>query len=161
MGYSIRVISFLLIVPAILYAPGGSASEGYYKWVPEEYSETWTVPRAAYSALDMTAYYNNTAYLTDRLIRTGLMAYALRDTLEIRVNTACQPTWDTHIGNGRFSVSDRELRATYGEAGTSIMTNIVEIYFKEIDRSRVMVYFAIHGIVVGVWCDGVMKLKGE
>lgn len=160
MGRSIGFISFLLIVLVLLCVVVPVAGVAYYKWAPEEFNEPHTLTEAEFRVLRMNAEMNCRDHLTDRLVKTSFLAVCFNDTLQLYVNTNCQPSWDTHIGNGRFSVSDRELRATYGEAGANVM-KYVEVYLPGVDKERVLVFFAVRGIDVGIWCNGVMKLEGE
>lgn len=114
----------------------------------------------------MIAVMNTDAYgLTDRLIKKSFNADIIQSTAEkpsnimAMVDTLTQPIWNVYRGNGRFSVSDRELRATYQEAGTVVCKDICGFF--PVSMDRVTIQFSINGAYVGVWRDGVMKLAGE
>ena len=113
-------------------------------------------------ALELTAYSNNTDFLTERLQQTSFTAYWHFDTHELHlfVDTRPQPDWPTYLGNGRFSCSDREVRAAYEEAATNVMER-VRYYFPRITDRQVTIDFAVLGAPVGTWRGGRMVLEGE
>ena len=119
---------------------------------------------ADWSALKFTAANNSEGFLTDKLIRTGCLLLLMEHELEVFIGTHTQPDWNMYLGNGRFSVSDRELRAAYIEAVDEILS-MIRTYFPEeesdLSDHEIAMYFAIHGTSVGTWQGGVFKLGGE
>ncbi|NPV54739.1 MAG: hypothetical protein HPY71_14690 [Firmicutes bacterium] len=81
--------------------------------------------------------------------------------LEAQVNTTCQPSWNFYLGQGRFSVSDREVRAAYEEAGNYVFEEYIQPVFSQVSKNEVKITFFIQSYEVGTWRNGVMKLKGE
>lgn len=112
---------------------------------------------------------SNQRYLTDNLILTSVSAnedLQIRENLEIdlqiNVNTAPQPIWEKYyLGNGKFNLTDREVRGEYLEAGNRIVREINNYVDTSKIFSHIIIHFAIRGSEVGTWTDGVMKLKGE
>lgn len=125
--------------------------------------------RGEYDALRLTAYLSGEQFLTTKLKTVTVRVYHVGGTwaiggLAVEVNTATQPSWNVYLGRGRFSVSDRELRAAYTEAGAAF----AEMVRAEIDTTTdayiLVVHFAIRGSSVGRWNgwgDGVLTLEGE
>ncbi len=139
-----------------LYGPNSSCVINQDSFVPQK--DEW-------GSLYLTAYLNTGGWaLTQKLNRTSFTvvpstADGLK--LEAEVNTTCQPTWNFHLGQGRFSVSDREVRAAYEEAGNYVFENYIKPAFSQVSRNEVKITFFIQGYEVGTWHNGVMKLKGE
>jgi hypothetical protein len=77
------------------------------------------------------------------------------------ISTTAQPSWSNYyLGNGKFNLSDRELRAEYSKAANSIKKQLNH-YIDISDFDYLIIHFAIRGSDIGTWTDGVMKLKGE
>jgi len=135
-----------------------------YPFLSDSYNAEHIPIFAQWMELEFTAVHNHESYLTDKLVRTDCVAYLLEDRLSICVDTRTQPGWDVYLGEGRFSVSDRELRAAYTEATNRILKDI-RIYFPEkesgLSDQEIEIAFAIYGSEVGVWKGGVFKLEGE
>lgn len=129
------------------------------------------IPESAeLSVLDMNAWLNTDAYgLIDKLIKRSFRAELVRipqdeegySSYGIRavVDTKTQPTWNTYLGAGRFSVSDRELKVAYEEAAEALVSEIAD--FLWIWHENVEIAFHINGSYVGTWKNGVMKLVGD
>ena len=117
--------------------------------------------------LDMIARLNTSGYgLTERLHMTAFNAHFDADAgpndvrIRASVNTETQPGWNYHMGQGRFSISDREVRSAYQEAGEAAL-KAMNIYFPYDGPQQVAITFRINGYLVGEWHNGVMKLAGE
>jgi len=100
--------------------------------------------------------------LTEKLCKIGFdLAYLPwqpgNETLIAVVNTTTQPAWNYHIGQGKFSVSDREVRAAYMEAAEYVKSKLLP----SLPAKTVIIEFLIQGYKVGTWTNGVMKLVGE
>jgi hypothetical protein len=116
-----------------------------------------------------TAEQNCQGYLSDKLLKGSLVVNSNYDfsikkwLVEIVVDSLTQPAWNYYTGTGKFSVTDREVRAAYLEAGKYIYEKIVlKEYTQEYMKDcSVKIYFAIKGYDVGIWEDGNMKLTGE
>lgn len=125
--------------------------------------------RVEWEVQKMVAEENNESFLSTKLNKQGLSANMFYNSVEkkqelsIYIDTNTQATWNVYLGNGRFSVSDREVKAAYIEAGTFVKNEIVGKRFDEIVSSdfNVVVYFSNRGSSVGVWKNGDMKLTGE
>ena len=135
------------------------------------------------SELRITAYHNCEEALSEKLVKTSLKAFYSPDlvnvlmgtgqesTLTMYVDTKTQPTWNVHLGLGRFSVSDREVRLAYQEAADYVFEAMVEpslpITFTHPWESEeptdviFVIHFTIQGYAVGTWTNGTMKLEGE
>lgn len=120
--------------------------------------------------LDLTAYHNCYAYLSEKLVKTSLRAFYspavghLPGALLILVDTDTQPAWNVHVGAGRFSVSDREVRVAFSEAADYIYENILNASLKERLTQLgydIVIEFSIRGAKVGTWTNGTIKLAGE
>lgn len=144
---------------------GSSLLNGRTLWLGE--SILW---EDRLKALYLTAYLNTGGWaLTQKLSQTsftidaGLIPLPAPDgvKLEVQVNTTCQPTWNFHLGQGRFSVSDREVRVAYEEAGNYVFEKYIQPAFPKVSKNEVKITFFIQGYEVGTWRNGVMKLKGE
>jgi len=107
--------------------------------------------------------------LTNKINKLSFDIYLLDppiDGVRLRafVNTDTQPSWSVHKGGGAFSVSDREVKAAYLEAGRYVLDNIIWPAVSGIhtfQKSDVEILFFIRGYEVGLWRNGVMKLTGE
>lgn len=133
-----------------------------YPYLSNLYNESYTPTFADWRALDLTAAHNNESYLSDKLIKTGFGVYLLPTGITVGVGTKTQPSWDTYLGNGRFSVSDRELRAAYLEAVEEIF-EIIDLAFigSGLQRSHVKIIFSIRGSDVATFKNNQLKLEGE
>ncbi len=148
-----------------------NAQEGLrYPYLPAKYSEIYIPTVAGWRALQLSTYLSGYTGLSDRLQLTGFKAWfpaygelhGPSPGLLLAVNTTTQPGWNTHLGKGRFSCSDREVRASYKEASREIMKHVrTEGYFPEIADQNVYIGFMIHTYKVGIWHGGTMKLEGE
>ena len=141
------------------------AQEGLlYPYLPDVYSERYIPTLAEWRALDLTAHWNYEGGLTERLIRTSLEASALDRDLVLLVGTKPQPNWPVY-SNGRFTCSDREVRAAYQEAADSLgspcIMATVRNHFPGIADKDVQIQFFIDGGEVGTWQGGKMTLEGE
>ena len=131
-----------------------------YPYLPEKYSEAYTPTLAEWRGIVLCSICNSSSYLTDRLLRCSMVAVAKPAHLFVNVDTKTQPGWNTYLGNGRFSCSDREVRAAYEEAAAEGM-QFVWVLFPEISESDVQIEFQIQGALVGTWQGGKMTLEGE
>jgi len=142
------------------------AQEGLkYPYLPAEYSELYLPTKAEWRGMQLTANQNCEGSLSDKLIKTHLQTFVLPTGIILSVDTKPQPGWNVYLGNGRFSCSDREVRAAYAEAadrgsGTDIM-NLVRLSLPGIADEDVVMHFYIRGGSVGTWTDGVMTLVGD
>ena len=122
-----------------------------------------TATKEVASALYATAYLNCEGYLTDNLIRTSCLVTPGEgweepaDLWRVSVATDTQPSWNYHIGAGRFSVSDGEVRNAYRDAGDNISQSLINYAGKH----NYEIHFTIKGYDVGTYRDGEMTLKGE
>jgi len=125
---------------------------------------------AELKVLEMNAWLNTDAYgLTDKLVTKSFRAELVRLPQEeegysaygIRamVDTKTQPRWNTYLGAGRFSVSDREIKVAYEEAAEALLSDITN--FLPIWRSNLEITFQIDTNYVGTWKNGVMQLVGD
>lgn len=135
------------------------------------------------SELRITAYQNCEEALSEKLTKTSLRAYYSPDyvnmlvgageetTFTVYVDTKTQPTWNVHLGQGRFSASDREVRLAYQEAADYVFETMIEpslpIAYTHPSESEeptdvtFVIHFTVQGYEVGTWTNGVMKLAGE
>jgi hypothetical protein len=131
-----------------------------YPYLPAMYSAPYTPSLAEWRALYLTATWGGEQYLTDRLKTTSALVGVLTDGMHVLVATDTQPSWNTYLGNGRFSSGDREVKAAYMEAAGAVM-QMVRRGFPEIPEGDVEISFGIRGSSVGTWRGGVLKLQGE
>lgn len=126
--------------------------------------------RTEWNLLKFVTENSNQRYLTDNLILTSVTANVDYDTtvekfetlLLITVNTAPQPSWENYyLSNGKFNLTDREIRGEYFEAGNYIVRTLNNYINSFEEFSHIIISFTIRGSEVGTWKDGVMKLKGE
>jgi len=117
--------------------------------------------------LNMIANLNSGGYaLTEKLNMTAFNAHFNPDAgpqdvrIRATINTETQPGWNYHMGTGRFSISDREVRSAYQEAGEVALT-LIKVYFPYDGRRQVAIRFLIKGYTVGEWHNGTMTLDGE
>lgn len=137
----------------LLYMSGGSH-------VPS--AEEW-------GSLLTTAYSNSEMYLTDNLVSASMTVEHLwwsaieadSPSYLISVNTKTQPGWNVYIGNGRFSVSDRVVRAAYRDAAQYIVSELLMGSVAAVPHEEILIAFYINGVEVGYWRDGEMILAGE
>ncbi len=146
----------------------------FLPWMSEESRErrvldfTTVIPTSIqWDTLRMVAEQNVLGWaLTQKITKLGLTAFydesADKDDIHLylSVNTNPQPVWNTHTGGGRFSVSDREVRAAYKEAGDAVL-GIVNSYLPVLSPTQIRIMFYVNTYPVGTWHDGVMKLAGE
>ena len=130
-----------------------------YPYLPMEYELAHISTWAEWAALCFTAHYNSEECLSGRLVKTGLNVY-LEDCLDLLVGTNTQPDWNVYLGSGRFSCSDREVRAAYEEAAEKLMKH-VRVWFSGIADEDVRIDFEILGSEVGTGQGGKMTLEGE
>lgn len=136
------------------------------------FSQSFIPSISEWNLLKFVADNNSDQYLTDNLIMYSIRMdekWSFSDNeitrkLQFYVNTRPQPNWDDYyLGNGKFSLQDRELRAEYTNAGYKIitlLTNYIDV--EELKRYDYMnIDFSIYGSEVGTWTNGEMKLKGE
>lgn len=100
-----------------------------------------------------------------------LMGTGQESTLTVYVDSKTQPTWSVHLGQGRFSVSDREVRLAYQEAADYVFETMIDpslpTTYKYPSESEeptdviFVIHFTIQGYAVGTWTNGTMKLEGE
>lgn len=139
----------------IVYASNVAAAASYVPSV-----QSWR-------ALKMTADQNVGGYaLTTKLQKIGLIAHEVFLSggpvqLRLQVNTQTQPSWNYHVGQGRFSVSDREVKNAYKEAGDYIVQQLVPVYFPDMKAENVEIEFYVSSYKVGKYYNGVMTLEGE
>ena len=129
------------------------------------------IPESAeLKVLEMNAWLNTDAYgLTDKLVKKSFRAELVRLPQEeegdlpygIRavVDTKTQGRWNTYLGAGRFSVSDRELKVAYEEAAAALLSDITD--FLWISSGDLEIVFQIDTNYVGTWKNGVMQLVGD
>ena len=153
---AIGAVAVVCFVAGLVVAQEGRK----YPYLPEEYSELYTPTLAEWRALQLTAHWNSSGGLTERLQRVNLTVRVRPHGLILVVVTKPQPSWNTYRGAGRFSCSDEELRATYQQAGEETMT-IVEMAFPDISSDDVTIKFFVLGTTVGTWRGGMMTLEGE
>lgn len=119
--------------------------------------------------LKFVAENNSQRYLTDNLILISISTYEklqirekLESDLNVFVNTIPQPNWEKYyLGNGKFNLADREVKGEYLDAGNNIVKMINNYINTSNLFSHIIINFAVRGSEVGVWTDGIMKLKGE
>ncbi len=113
-------------------------------------------------AITFTAYHNAPGPLSEKLQRISMVARYDEDSevYVIGVDTTPQPTWNYHIGKGRFSVSDREIRAAYKEAGDKVFS-LASDWLLSQNPKEVVIYFSVMNWDVGVWHDHTFTLVGE
>lgn len=125
-----------------------------------------------WKALEFTLRYNHPGIgLTDKLQLWGVQAYYIPNPdddgvkVKVFVNTDTQPSWRYHLGQGKFSVSDREIRAAYTEAANVVTDWVKRIDFfgplLMLDESLLEVVFTVCHYPVGAWRNGILKLEGE
>ena len=154
-------LTILAVVVGAFTAGWVLAQEGRkYPYLAAEYSTPYTPTLAEWRALQLTAHWNSSGGLTERLQRVNLTARVRPHGLLLVVVTLPQPSWDTYRGAGRFSCSDEELTATYQQAGEATMP-IVEMAFPDISADDVTIEFFVLGTAVGTWQGGQMVLAGE
>ena len=131
-----------------------------YPYLPDDsdlYIPTW----ADWQRVRTNAARNCEEYLTDRLKRRSFVITQGPDHQVVGVDTWPQPDWlDAWKGKGRFSCSDRELRATYQEAAEATMIT-VKSYFSGATTENTLVSLTIMGYPVGVYWNGKLTLEGE
>jgi hypothetical protein len=132
------------------------------------YRDSYVPDATEWKILNMTTVHNCSGWaLTDKLVKTSFVINRISSLgdpdLKLRafVNTATQPSWNNHLGSGRFSVSDREVRAAFLDAGNYVFTSIIQQSFYDVAPNDVEIVFYIQGFEVGTWYNSVMTLKGE
>lgn len=115
---------------------------------------------AEWKSLKLMAAGNYKDNLTEKLINCSFETLPFPDYFYVNVDTKCQPDWNVFLENGRFNVSDREIRAAYSEAGDMII-KIVKTSLPDIDKKYIKIYFFIQGEGVGRYTNGKMLLVGE
>jgi hypothetical protein len=153
-----------LIEDSLITLYGQDEAKNVYVWNGS------TVPsRIDWAVMALNAETNTSGYLTEKLVKTAMVSscrwisetgkYAVR----LRVTTDTQPVWNSaYLGTGRFSVSDREVRQAYLEAGAYVL-GLADSYLKEVLPAgyAVEIEFTIKGFTVGTCCEGQMTLAGE
>lgn len=124
--------------------------------------------KTQWAILKINSENNVESYLSDKLIKKSFVVSYYFDTndninkISVVVDTITQPIWNYYIGTGKFSVSDREIRLAYIEAGNYIQKEIIipqlNILFDKYDLN---IIFTMKGYSIGTWTNGDMKLSGE
>jgi len=108
---------------------------------------------AELAAIRVTAYYNCPGALTTRLVRQSARCFLGPTSIDLFVDTRTQPEWDTHLGAARFSVSDAEVAAAYGEAG-AVATEWLTRFFPGVAPGSMRVIFTVKGYQIGIYSTG-------
>lgn len=160
----VGVLVLLLLGSFLGWAVASNHGRKRCPFLSDFYNEEIPLTMADWEVLYFTAYNNCEEYLTDKLIQESCKAFLLEMGLTVTVNTKTQSPWNVYLGEGRFSVSDRELRAAYIEAAERVLENI-RIYFSEegsgLSDQEITINFAIRGSPIGTWRGGSFKLAGE
>jgi len=134
-------------------------AEGY-SYLPgdsELYIPTW----ADWQRVRSNAAQNTQGFLTERLQKRMYRLTQGYECQVVQVDTWPQPDWlDAYKGKGRFSCSDRELRATYEEAAEAAMV-VVKSYFPQATTKNTQVHLSVMGYPVAVYDNGELTLEGE
>lgn len=142
-------VLFLLIL-ASSSAEVGAVS---YQYLPKGLNEPLEITFGEFAAVRLTAYYNCPGNLTSKLMRQSVRCYLGPESVDLFVDTICQPSWDTHIGDARFSVGDDEVAGAYQEAGPVPMTWLTR-FFPGTPEDRMRVIFMIRGYQIGIYQNG-------
>jgi len=132
------------------------------------WEESYILTKSEWAINYVNTKFNNLGYLSDKLKKIALFVnyfydfQKLKYQINIDINTENQPTWNYYIGNGKFSISDREVKVAYSEAANyvkeSIITKHLNSYFKEYDLN---IYFYYRGTYICKSINGVTMLDGE
>lgn len=130
-----------------------AAEDNLFPYITTYLEQEIKISMADYAALSLTSYYNNTAALTDKLIRQSVRCILGESTVDIFVDTITQDIWDKYkLGEG-FDVSDEEVIKAYYDAA-QIVNGWVKKYFYDIDMDYVRIVFTIQGYLVGIYQFG-------
>lgn len=148
----------LSIVLLSLFVPFVSASameveDEIFPYVTTYLGQQVSISMADYAALSLTAYYNNTAAMTDKLIRQSVRCVLGDSTVDIFVDTITQDEWDTYVLGEGFSAPDEEVVQAYWDAA-QVVNGWVQKYFYDIDMDYVRIVFTVKGYLVGIYQFG-------
>ncbi len=137
--------------------------KGKYKYLAPIYNQPYQPTVADWEALSVTAQSSGQTYLTDKLIRDVAIFFLLPDGMTAHVGTSCQPAWNNYLGEGKWAVSDRELRQAYQDAAEKILQTIRISFGKDsgLTNKEITINFFIRGEPLGTWTNGTLKLAGE
>ena len=153
-----RRLAAILTVLIVFSVPMASYAAPSY--LPNAYNGTVTLTYADYYALVLTAYYNNTSAMTDKLIKTSFWCVIGESSIDIVVDTMVSDNWNVYSSGGVFTASDREVRLAYQEAGDYIMKIVLE-QFVGVTNQDVRIIFRIEGYLVGVYQGGIFALASN
>ncbi len=152
------------------YTPGWLAKEmeksssREFPFLNEWANSPAVINNAEFELLRMITLTNSEGYLTDDLIKIGLSAHwGNFDTcLTIIVGTSPQSHFKDHyLGNGRFDLSDRELRHVFEDAAKEIHRMFLPLFQKMSCQSDMIIEIYYRGFDVGTYYNGEFKLAGE
>ena len=153
-----RRLAAVLIALFVLSVPMASYAAPSY--LPNAYNGTVTLTYADYYALVLTAYYNNTSVMTDKLIKHGFWCVIGENSIDVVVDTMVSDSWNVYSSEGIFIASDREVRLAYQEAGDYIMKIVLD-QFVGITNQNIRIIFRIEGYLVGVYQGGIFALANN
>ena len=148
------VLAFLIV----LSVPIATCAAPSY--LPNAYNGTVTLTYADYYALVLTAYYNNTGVMTDKLIKHSFWCVVGESSIDVVVDTMVSDSWKVYSSGGVFTASDREVRLAYQDAGDYIMKIVLE-QFTGVTNQDVRIIFRIEGYLVGVYQGGIFALANN
>lgn len=118
--------------------------------------------------LEMNSTLNTALYaLTPKVIKNSFYCVKYRPDgsnnwyLGVVVDTRPQVGWNVYIGEGKFSVSDDEVRRAYREAGETVVNTMLNFLAMGTDPDIIVVDFRINSVHIGVYTRGVMELANE
>jgi hypothetical protein len=150
------LLAAALIVSVVVPGFGGGAGSAQAASLPylsEALNQEAKMSVAELAAIRVTAYYNCPGALTTRLVRQSARCFLGPTSIDLFVDTRTQPEWDTHLGAARFSVSDAEVAAAYGEAG-AVATEWLTRFFPGVAPGSMRVIFTVKGYQIGIYSTG-------
>lgn len=159
----IGVVAVAVVVGVVVMPEVGRLSQQVglkYPYLPAEDSQEYIPTKAEWKALVFTARVNAQSQLTEKLFSNQSQLRARPTDLWLHTGTQATPKWPVALGGGRFSCSDREVRAAYEEAADVIMKS-VRASFPSVSDKNVKIRFSEAESIIGTWTDGKMTLEGE
>jgi hypothetical protein len=165
-----RFITNLSVLAALWLAMSCSVvaeqdSTRIYPFLNAVANDHYALARADYFLTDLIARENCEEFLTDDLIKISLRAYwGNADTcLRVFVDTRPQPQFESNVsGNGRFRITDREVKVVFTDAAHSVMRKVdycCKLFGFEADR--ILISFSLRGNTIGSYFHSTFSLTGE
>ncbi len=157
--------STTLSVEHVDAAAGRTRYPKHYDFLNDVANQAVILNLADWTLLRMIARFNCREALTDDLIKTSFDAAwgGANTKLVVVVNTEPQPALSSsHLGRGRFSLTDRDLKAVCSKAFSQILRSVsTECGSLGVDPAHIKVVLLVNGFEIASWTNSSIQLKGE